>query len=200
MKRLLMLMSLMALVFTGVTTFAQEAREREERARINRMGVYNEDNIRRLINEERERAEREKMEYRRTMPMRGPGMRKMMAPPPGAPMQRPAGTCGGAGSKCGQQMQSGCQKAGPWGCGGIKWASGSKCGGCPVMGNQKKAAAFCHLMLVIMLIIHILATIWVYQDIKERKTGSGIWIFITLLTGLFGTAVYALVRIGDGKK
>jgi len=45
--------------------------------------------------------------------------------------------------------------------------------------------------------IHILLAVWVYQDIRRRNAGSGIWIVVALLTGLLGTAVYALVRIGD---
>jgi len=46
-------------------------------------------------------------------------------------------------------------------------------------------------------IIHILLAVWVYQDLRRRNTGSGIWIVITLLAGLCGAAVYALVRIGE---
>lgn len=46
-------------------------------------------------------------------------------------------------------------------------------------------------------VIHLLAATWVYQDIKRRNSGSGIWIALALLAGLCGTAVYALVRIGD---
>lgn len=52
------------------------------------------------------------------------------------------------------------------------------------------------LLLTVFVIVHILTTVWVYQDIK-RRNGSGIWVAIALLTGLCGTAVYALVRIGD---
>ena len=46
-------------------------------------------------------------------------------------------------------------------------------------------------------IIHILLAMWVYQDLRKRNTGSGIWIVITLLAGLCGAAVYALVRLGE---
>ena len=31
----------------------------------------------------------------------------------------------------------------------------------------------------------------------RRNAGSGLWIVVTLLTGLFGAAVYALVRLGE---
>lgn len=55
-------------------------------------------------------------------------------------------------------------------------------------------------LLLLGLVINILLTVWVYQDIKKRNTGSGIWIVITLLTGLFGALVYALTRIGDNKQ
>lgn len=81
------------------------------------------------------------------------------------------------------------------------------CRNCPMMGSmgcpmmqRKKAAGFCAFMFGIMLVVHILVAIWVYNDIRKRNSGSGIWIVIALLTGLFGTAVYALVRIGDSNK
>lgn len=57
-----------------------------------------------------------------------------------------------------------------------------------------------HPLLALILIIHILTAVWVYQDIKQRDRGSGIWIVIALLTGLLGTLVYAVVRLGDEKK
>ena len=54
-------------------------------------------------------------------------------------------------------------------------------------------------LLFVLLVVHILLAVWVYQDIRKRNTGSGIWIVVTLLTGLFGALVYAIVRIGDAK-
>jgi hypothetical protein len=57
-----------------------------------------------------------------------------------------------------------------------------------------------HPLLAVILIVHILAAVWVYQDIRQRGCGSGIWIVIALLTGLLGTLVYAVVRLGDEKK
>jgi len=47
------------------------------------------------------------------------------------------------------------------------------------------------------IIVHILLTIWVYRDIKERGKGSGIWVAIVLLSGILGTIPYAIVRLGD---
>ena len=55
----------------------------------------------------------------------------------------------------------------------------------------------CPGLLLLCLIVHILTAVWVYKDIQQRKTGSGIWIVIALITGLLGTLVYAVVRIGD---
>jgi hypothetical protein len=50
-------------------------------------------------------------------------------------------------------------------------------------------------------VVHILAAVWVYKDIRARECGSGIWIAIALLAGLCGALVYAVVRLGDsGKK
>jgi hypothetical protein len=55
-------------------------------------------------------------------------------------------------------------------------------------------------LLLILLVVHILCAVWVYQDIRRLNAGSGIWIVITLLTGLLGTLVYAVVRIGGDIK
>ena len=52
-------------------------------------------------------------------------------------------------------------------------------------------------MLLVCFVVHILLTVWVYQDIRRRNSGSGIWVAVTLMTGLLGAAVYALVRLGD---
>lgn len=59
--------------------------------------------------------------------------------------------------------------------------------------GMKHCAAF----MLFCLVIHILLSIWVYQDIRRRNAGSGVWIVITLLTGLLGALVYAVVRLGD---
>jgi len=51
------------------------------------------------------------------------------------------------------------------------------------------------------LVVHILVAVWVYKDIRARECGSGIWVAVALLAGLFGALVYAVVRLGDsGKK
>ena len=55
-------------------------------------------------------------------------------------------------------------------------------------------------LLVFAAFVHILLTIWVYQDIRKRNTGSGIWILMALFTGPIGTLLYVLVRIGDARK
>ena len=65
--------------------------------------------------------------------------------------------------------------------------------------RQKAHKGGAHPLLALVLIIHILTAVWVYQDIKQRGCGSGIWIVIALLTGLLGTLVYAVVRLGDEK-
>ena len=50
-------------------------------------------------------------------------------------------------------------------------------------------------------VVHILVAVWVYKDIRAKECGSGIWIAVALLAGLFGALVYAVVRLGDsGKK
>ncbi len=56
-----------------------------------------------------------------------------------------------------------------------------------------------HPILLLILVVHILVAVWVYMDIRQLNRGSGIWIVIALLTGLLGTLVYAIVRLGDGR-
>ena len=69
---------------------------------------------------------------------------------------------------------------------------------------QKHPACFarCHKgriipFIIVCFIVHVLVAVWVYQDIRRRNSGSGIWIVVALLTGLLGALVYAVVRIGD---
>ena len=52
-------------------------------------------------------------------------------------------------------------------------------------------------LLILCIVVHILTATWVYKDIDNRKTGSGIWIAIPLIAGLPGALVYAVVRLGD---
>jgi len=54
--------------------------------------------------------------------------------------------------------------------------------------------------LLISFIVNILLAIWVFQDIRQRNTGSGIWIVVTLLAGWLGAILYVLVRLGDMHK
>ena len=55
-------------------------------------------------------------------------------------------------------------------------------------------------LLLVCAIVHILVAVWVYMDIRQLNSGSGIWIVIALLTGLPGVLVYAIVRLGDGRQ
>ena len=63
-------------------------------------------------------------------------------------------------------------------------------------GHDKEGAAP---LLLLLLVVHILVAVWVYTDIRKLNSGSGIWIVIALLTGLLGTLVYAVVRMGDAR-
>jgi hypothetical protein len=54
-------------------------------------------------------------------------------------------------------------------------------------------------LLLLIGIVHILVAVWVHMDIRQLNRGSGIWVVIALLAGLFGALVYAVVRLGDGK-
>jgi hypothetical protein len=51
--------------------------------------------------------------------------------------------------------------------------------------------------ILVCIVVHLLLAIWVYKDIRERNSGSGIWIVIALLAGLLGVLAYAVVRLGD---
>ena len=55
----------------------------------------------------------------------------------------------------------------------------------------------CPVFILYCLVVNLILAFWVNSDIQQRKMGSRIWIVIALLTGLLGTFVYALVRIGD---
>jgi hypothetical protein len=59
---------------------------------------------------------------------------------------------------------------------------------------------FLFLFMATCVLVHILTAVWVYQDIQKRHVGSGLWIVLALLTGLCGTLVYAVVRLGDTSK
>ncbi|MHC4264718.1 MAG: hypothetical protein ACYSUK_02165 [Planctomycetota bacterium] len=54
--------------------------------------------------------------------------------------------------------------------------------------------------IILIFIVHILLAVWVYTDIRKRNSGSGIWIIVVLLTGLFGVIPYAIVRLGNIQK
>ena len=51
--------------------------------------------------------------------------------------------------------------------------------------------------LLLCVVVHILMAVWVYADNRRRDAGHGIWIVITVLAGVFGAVVYAIIRLGD---
>jgi len=55
-------------------------------------------------------------------------------------------------------------------------------------------------LVIICLVVHILLAVWVFQDIRRRNCGSGIWIVIVLLSGLLGVLPYTIVRLGDSRE
>ena len=67
-------------------------------------------------------------------------------------------------------------------------------------GNDDDDDNDLHPLLLLLAVVHILCAVWVYQDIRRRAGGSGIWIVIALLSGLLGTLVYAVVRLGESPK
>jgi hypothetical protein len=67
-------------------------------------------------------------------------------------------------------------------------------------GWHKRAKRKGAVMLAWCLVINILLTIWVYQDMRKRNAGSGLWVAITLFAGVFGALIYAVARLGDTQK
>jgi hypothetical protein len=55
-------------------------------------------------------------------------------------------------------------------------------------------------LVIIYFVLNILLAVWVFQDIRRRNCGSGIWIVIVLLAGLLGVLPYAIVRLGDSRE
>jgi hypothetical protein len=66
--------------------------------------------------------------------------------------------------------------------------------------NQKANNDDLQPLLLLVLVVNILCAVWVYQDIQKHSHESGIWIVIALITGLLGTLVYTIVRLGDTAK
>lgn len=52
-------------------------------------------------------------------------------------------------------------------------------------------------LLILCTVVHVLVAVWIYQDIRQRNGGSGLWIVLGLLAGLLAALVYAVVRLGD---
>ncbi len=52
-------------------------------------------------------------------------------------------------------------------------------------------------VLLLILVVHILLTIWVCKDMREQKIGRALWVPIVLLAGVCGAILYAIVRVGD---
>jgi len=63
--------------------------------------------------------------------------------------------------------------------------------------HKRRCGGALGLIGLIMIIVRVLATIWVCRDLQQRQAGSGLWIPIVLLGGLFGLLVYAVIRLGD---
>ena len=55
----------------------------------------------------------------------------------------------------------------------------------------------CGLVVLVIILTNILLTVWVCKDMREQKIGRALWVPITLLAGVFGAIVYAIVRNAD---
>ena len=54
-------------------------------------------------------------------------------------------------------------------------------------------------LVLFCVVLNILLTVWVYQDMRARSAGSGLWIPVTLMAGVLGALLYLLARLGDIK-
>jgi hypothetical protein len=63
----------------------------------------------------------------------------------------------------------------------------------------KKIADMLGLILLVAFVFNVLVAIWIYNDIRKRGEGPGIFIALALLAGVPAAIIYALVRIGDRK-
>ena len=84
----------------------------------------------------------------------------------------------------------------------LKSCHGKSRSGCSMSSGKRHhpMKIICPLMLLLIMIVHILLAVWVYKDIRKKNSESGVWIVIALITGLLGTAVYAIVRLENTKK
>ena len=55
------------------------------------------------------------------------------------------------------------------------------------------------LLFMVTLVFNILASIWIYTDIRKRGEGPAIFIVMALVAGIPAALIYAIVRIGDKK-
>jgi len=53
------------------------------------------------------------------------------------------------------------------------------------------------LLFILCCVVHILVAVWIYQDIRQRGVGSGLWIVLGLFAGLLAALVYGVIRLGD---
>jgi len=63
--------------------------------------------------------------------------------------------------------------------------------------GQKREGGGLAVLLILCAVVRILVPVWIYQDIRQRGAGSGLWIVLGLLGGLLAALVYAVVRLGD---
>ncbi len=66
--------------------------------------------------------------------------------------------------------------------------------------ENKREGGGLAVLLLGCLIVRILVAVWIYQDMRQRNAGSGMWIILGLLGGLLAALVYAIVRLGDTNK
>ena len=64
-------------------------------------------------------------------------------------------------------------------------------------GRHRKDDGHVLLVLAWILVVHILLTVWVCKDMREKKISRALWVPIVLLTGICGALLYAIVRLAD---
>ena len=64
-------------------------------------------------------------------------------------------------------------------------------------GHHGRGDEKCAGFILLILVTHVLLTVWVFKDMHEQKIGRALWVPIVLLTGVFGAILYAIIRHTD---
>ena len=67
----------------------------------------------------------------------------------------------------------------------------------PMYGAGRQCGRGLAVLLLGMIAVRALATVWVYRDLQQDRTVSGLWIPLVLIGGLLALVAYVLTRLGN---